>query len=210
MGHDRQSYIILATGISIHPSRVGWDCRATACRTHQKISIHPSRVGWDQRAAQYKVVSRYFNPPIPCGMGHVNLRHHAILLQFQSTHPVWDGTDAYIQRVTKPQHFNPPIPCGMGPRTVPAISATEEFQSTHPVWDGTAVGFTVVGDFRISIHPSRVGWDPGAIPPGAVNVGISIHPSRVGWDPAARFATMKPRSFQSTHPVWDGTRSALA
>ena len=56
------------------------------------ISIHPSRVGWDENLADYK-----YDPD-----------------EFQSTHPVWDGT--YIANVTK---------------------LATEFQSTHPVWDGT-------------------------------------------------------------------------
>ena len=35
---------------------------------------------------------------------------------------------------------------------------------------------------------------------------ISIHPSRVGWDRRRRRAQMHAAAFQSTHPVWDGTR----
>ena len=128
---------------------------------HSAISIHPSRVGWD--------------PHFP---GTINL-----IYIFQSTHPVWDGTD---------------------------------------LWD------TIKELEKISIHPSRVGWDvPDSVkikddivnfnPPIPCGMGhfagllserqelISIHPSRVGWD-FSSLTTRKPRlTFQSTHPVWDGT-----
>ena len=79
---------------------------------------------------------------------------------FQSTHPVWDGTRLV--------------------RLVTYFSAL--FQSTHPVWDGTQETANDVRKQHISIHPSRVGWDP-----------VSI------------WLCVSPPEFQSTHPVWDGT-----
>ena len=124
--------------ISIHPSRVGWDCshyfpRVPGARfqsTHPvwdgtslfpqnpqrtTISIHPSRVGWDSLDSYQKHIHLYFNPPIPCGMGRVLANQHFNDDQFQSTHPVWDGTGL-----------------------IDGTGVTAGFQSTHPVWDGTA------------------------------------------------------------------------
>ena len=63
------------------------------------ISIHPSRVGWD-------VVGGVFSNDE---------------VEFQSTHPVWDGTAARSAQKRAPPNFNPPIPCGMGQATVPPL-----------------------------------------------------------------------------------------
>ena len=101
--------------ISIHPSRVGWDSldiwtnldsfafqsthpvwdgtiSVTVNTPEGYISIHPSRVGWDIKGERAKLYPRDFNPPIPCGMGHDEIGHYLELGEFQSTHPVWDGT----------------------------------------------------------------------------------------------------------------------
>ena len=102
--------------------------------------------------------------------------------QFQSTHPVWDGTLLMMDMSRSSIYFNPPIPCGMG---LYAIAF-----ATH--------------DASISIHPSRVGWDYNTWLRRKVG-GISIHPSRVGWDPPTTPPRAFPLKFQSTHPVWDGT-----
>ena len=56
------------------------------------ISIHPSRVGWDF-VDSTKLDNGYnFNPPIPCGMGLPPQGQKQTAAGFQSTHPVWDGT----------------------------------------------------------------------------------------------------------------------
>ena len=80
-----------------------------------QISIHPSRVGWDDINDEQTENMEHFNPPIPCGMGHFVKGIGPKKYEFQSTHPVWDGT-----RLLKD---------GETPIMV--------FQSTHPVWDGT-------------------------------------------------------------------------
>ena len=56
-----------------------------------------------------------------------------------------------------------------------------EFQSTHPVWDGTLKIQKGGWIIKISIHPSRVGWDLQHMGYDR-SLRISIHPSRVGWD----------------------------
>ena len=191
--------------ISIHPSRVGWDRRRSP-RVMSKKSFQSTHPVWD--GTKYLAVRGsglgYFNPPIPCGMGPYfksarNRRsdfnppipcgmgpayHTAAITasQFQSTHPVWDGTLSPARSPTPRRYFNPPIPCGMGPAatsrpdahisisihpsrvgwdqaTVPLPLPATIFQSTHPVWDGTTESIAVVLRGLISIHPSRVGWD---------------------------------------------------
>ena len=105
--------------ISIHPSRVGWDRKITTIRfrsiafqsthpvwdgtyssetiqTGKYISIHPSRVGWDYHSTFQGIVSPYFNPPIPCGMGLYRPTSATSRKTFQSTHPVWDGTEPIV------------------------------------------------------------------------------------------------------------------
>ena len=58
------------------------------------ISIHPPRVGWDLFDPDGEVPDLDFNPPTPCGVGPVEapLNHHYEI--FQSTHPVWGGTQS--------------------------------------------------------------------------------------------------------------------
>ena len=106
-------------------------------------------------------------------------------LSFQSTHPVWDGTGWRATTRRGEAHFNPPIPCGMGLTTERCKRWMNSFQSTHPVWDGTIVVYYN--------HSKRL---------------ISIHPSRVGWDRHIQFSLVNDLAFQSTHPVWDGTHRA--
>ena len=79
-------------------------------------------------------------------------------MQFQSTHPVWGGTDAIEERLR-------------------ALAI-----SIHP----PRVGWDLLWCLKnaivhISIHPPRVGWD-GLSPPSKTKTPISIHPPRVGWD----------------------------
>ena len=241
--------------ISIHPSRVGWDVSLYRVGSTDNISIHPSRVGWDKTADMAEFVQ----------------------LVFQSTHPVWDGTFEQMFYSVPSRHFNPPIPCGMGPIICGLVALAVDFnppipcgmgrqlgelsccyrrisihpsrvgwdgatsvvrasplifQSTHPVWDGTSLFPQNPQRTTISIHPSRVGWDQrgrGAQkndrnfnPPIPCGMGpylsnkpqdeeaISIHPSRVGWDIKSAGNFFGLRLFQSTHPVWDGTRWRLS
>ena len=92
-GPPEQSFARMHVGISIHPPRVGRDPRRNAppppgCF----ISIHPPRVGRDNST----------------------LYHTGTPSTFQSTLPVWGGTEQEQ-----------------------AVNAEIEFQSTLPVWGGT-------------------------------------------------------------------------
>ena len=150
------------------------------------------------------------------------------MVGFQSTHPVWDGTQRALQQLAIEDHFNPPIPCGMGRSFMFSAYVNVIFQSTHPVWDGTnhpeprgkierdfnppipcGMGLDYPGSLQdigyISIHPSRVGWDNCfATSKGAAY--ISIHPSRVGWDTATRRWRRMINHFNPPIPCGMGQR----
>ena len=119
MGRSDGSAISVDVSISIHPSRVGWDplresntpdrpefqsthpvwdgtMRHLVIGSRHGISIHPSRVGWDLTTCGIRSRSLNFNPPIPCGMGRICDRNGIDWQKFQSTHPVWDGTQHTI------------------------------------------------------------------------------------------------------------------
>ena len=101
---------------------------------------------------------------------------------FQSTHPVWGGTE--IKRL---------------------VDQCQDI-SIHPPrvgWDDQ--GMLEVKNSIISIHPPRVGWDGGMDDLDMAQFLISIHPPRVGWDP--RWSAAEPHVLQiSIHPPrvgWD-------
>ena len=148
----------------------------------RNISIHPSRVGWDVKFA----------------IGIL------ILMLFQSTHPVWDGTRHKNFPAFSKRNFNPPIPCGMGPGCCGTSLTSTTFQSTHPVWDGTELALWDYDALAISIHPSRVGWD-GTRFCLSLTSRYFNPPIPCGMGPAHGFFTDVSARFQSTHPVWDGT-----
>ena len=170
--------------ISIHPSRVGWDRTKKGGRRNVAISIHPSRVGWDS----------------------VQVRASLTRRRFQSTHPVWDGTENPCCCPFHGRYFNPPIPCGMGLHTLDVIGQK----------------------LLISIHPSRVGWDKRCKcqstrtwhfnPPIPCGMGrlqqradrgracISIHPSRVGWDLLEMTARFTSKNFNPPIPCGMGPK----
>ncbi len=176
-------------------------------------------------------------------------------LKFQSTHPVW-GETAFARMqlsahtnfnpltpcgvrpfrpllvVVDVADFNPLTPCGVRPCTLPALPALSPFQSTHPVWGETSATADIYVINRISIHPSRVGWDqitrrqssPLAdfnppIPCGMgldatgvtlARVDISIHPSRVGWDGLFCATRCKLRDFNPPIPCGMGPSSQVS
>ena len=151
------------------------------------------------------VTSENFNPPSPCGEGPKEPNHEHGAGKFQSTLPVWGGT-MHIKPIKKP--------CSV-------------FQSTLPVWGGTLITSTGFFGNWISIHPPRVGrdfqkscvslTDKISIHPPRVGrdakktarfqaTNISIHPPRVGRDEQHQKQQRTNQEFQSTLPVWGGTR----
>ncbi len=61
-----------------------------------------------------------------------------ILVEFQSTHPVWDATGQWEEQPDGDM-FQSTHPVWDATRVTPCSwIAGEKFQSTHPVWDATA------------------------------------------------------------------------
>ena len=167
--------------ISIHPPRVGWDgfviCDLLDYQAFQ--STHPVWGGTTPSSGKRWKQSHFnpptpcgvgpkvfadqwyksdFNPPTPCGVGPGGMRGLARIGSFQSTHPVWGGTN----------HLSDMLP------------STKI--SIHPPRVGWDSDWRHAGRTdRISIHPPRVGWDDRG--EGQQDCrAISIHPPRVGWD----------------------------
>ena len=133
----------------------------------------------------------------------------SITSQFQSTLPVWGGTQLFRHGMQVHRHFNPPSPCGEGQFSPRRRARTRSFQSTLPVWGGTCSVWDVWEIWRgISIHPPRVGRDFDVFCCCSASL-ISIHPPRVGRDVRNSRIKITATKFQSTLPVWGGTLSAL-
>ena len=149
-----------------------------------------------------------------------------------SIHPSRVGWDAFDRVIFAGiTDFNPPIPCGMGRHHWRQRRQSADFNPPIPCGMGLVAPVDNDLVIRISIHPSRVGWDfpdrkrmalRGHFnPPIPCGMGlsqqglsssdhhISIHPSRVGWDPPSPLQCRMCGRFQSTHPVWDGTLNKI-
>ena len=127
------------------------------------------------------MISLYFNPPTPCGVGLPQRR-----LRFSRV------------------YFNPPTPCGVGPFGKGDEVMAKIFQSTHPLWGGTPrhQGWGQCG--LISIHPPLVGWD--AMTPASGTPPMYFNPpTPCGVGPDDLPALCQVGIFQSTHPLWGGT-----
>ena len=192
------------------------------------ISIHPPRVGRDIFGRKCLQRTMYFNPPSPCGEGRDWELMTKRQYKFQSTLPVWGGTESCCSISTERMisihpprvgrdscawrwsacavYFNPPSPCGEGLAGTRSIGRAFEFQSTLPVWGGTLRqrrSFSSGMKFQSTLPV----WG------GTGNrrrnhlpcVRISIHPPRVGRDISAGWFSGWVSSFQSTLPVWGGT-----
>ena len=74
------------------------------------------------------------------------------------------------------------------------------------MWGGTSIGRLLLGVVCFYIHPPRVGRDQRASI--SINIAkISIHPPRVGRDPFPLSPPASNYTFQSTLPVWGGTKA---
>ena len=126
---------------------------------------------------------------------------------FQSTLPVWGGTWCFLSGLIFYLYFNPPSPCGEGLLN-PVNMCSFVAISIHPPRVGRDGGIwgTTETTIPISIHPPRVGRDSGSGEAPAGPAGISIHPPRVGRDVTVPPIPAEPQKFQSTLPVWGGTK----
>ena len=106
---------------------------------HLGISIHPPRAGRDRLPVSVPGQVQDFNPPAPCGAGHVSCSYQSTPDRFQSTRPVRGGTIGKIM---------PPL---------------KQAISIHPPRAGRdAVRWLRVHGRAISIHPPRAGRDENA------------------------------------------------
>ena len=147
----------------------------------------PSPCGEGRRAGRTIASICNFNPPSPCGEGHGESGPAHSGAVFQSTLPVWGGTGRVDAAGDLGVDFNPPSPCGEGPT-----------QST-----------LLVQQFQISIHPPRVGRDKWAV---KIWYDFSNFnpPSPCGEGLTRRRVRSTIWTFQSTLPVWGGTRGMTA
>ena len=82
---------------STHPVR-GGTMHAADARRGIGISIHPTRAGWDSDHSCGLPKLRDFNPPTPCGVG-LRRRSRADPLHPISIHPPRAGWDAYSEQL---------------------------------------------------------------------------------------------------------------
>ena len=123
--------------------------------------------------------------------------------EFQSTHPVWDATEALLcdavtahisihaSRVgcdsfplrftASVNYFNPRIPCGMRQLDTATSIFQSNFNPRIPCGMRLIPSVHVIMSI-ISIHASRVGCDFRQAPCFLHCINISIHASRVGCD----------------------------
>ena len=150
-----------------------------------------------------------FNPPSPYGEGRFLLRRNLHSLQFQSTLPVWGGTDAVNHSLPSRRHFNPPSPYGEGPRKPSLVFRRIRFQSTLPVWGGTAKTLSSSTTSSNFNPPSPYGEGHEADMMETLNVSNFNPPSPYGEGPPFGALLTGSRKFQSTLPVWGGTFTTL-
>ena len=148
---------------------------------------------------------------------------------FQSTHPVWGGTNSrknpnreHVISIHPPRvgwdrtssdilaislHFNPPTPCGVGLVKLVSNSNITTFQSTHPVWGGTFVTLCFFSELLLfqSTHPVWGGTQTKRA--GQPAGQISIHPPRVGWDVSIQFSGADSGYFNPPTPCGVGHSS---
>ena len=168
---------------STHPV---WDAthRVVPQGDTHTISIHASRMGCDPRSRPTSPRSTNFNPRIPYGMRLPFAMFWPISSLFQSTHPVWDATQAGrpVRCVHGISIHASRMGCDLKTDYLPVPMWV--FQSTHPVWDATRQSHRHSASSHISIHASRMGCDSSVTAQASSSM-----------------------AFQSTHPVWDATLS---
>ena len=199
----RKHYTV--SNISIHAPRVGSDAHVQVLPQAQQISIHAPRVGSDMDGVKAILVDKISIHAPRVGSDANVARSISLILEFQSTLPVWGATRAGRNQETTSKNFNPRSPCGERPSafscaltmgkfqsTLPVWGATassfdknataQQFQSTLPVWGATQLGQRPAHSQPISIHAPRVGSDGRKDHRPCERPQISIHAPRVGSD----------------------------
>ena len=113
-----------------------------------------------------------------------------------------------LSRVSLGRGFQSTLPVWGGTRRAGPEGPTTPFQSTLPVWGGTSVRFPLQRLSRYFNPPSPCGEGLSALGAGFHADNISIHPPRVGRDCIVYTKYTTVQRFQSTLPVWGGTRVA--
>ena len=117
---------------STHPLRGGTVLFILHLSIHLVFqSTHPLRGGTALRRGG-KAGGADFNPPTPCGVGHLKIKRHEITVRFQSTHPLRGGTPLIALVQEQETNFNPPTPCGVGPMSLDMISTIINFNPPTP------------------------------------------------------------------------------
>ena len=129
----------------------------------------------------------------------------ALMITFQSTHPVWGATSRPSGSTTGCAISIHAPRVGCDTTGAKAVKQATLFQSTHPVWGATWRRGCHEGAGYISIHAPRVGCDDPEMYHLLGAPGISIHAPRVGCDGMSNKGTGRTNKFQSTHPVWGAT-----
>ena len=123
---------------------------------------------------------------------------------FQSTLPVWGGTEAACGHRPQHGHFNPPSPCGEGLHNAGIPLRLVYFNPPSPCGKGLPFDPSTKLELPISIHPPRVGRDRGFPVEEYQTVMISIHPPRVGRDADLGRFTTYDRNFNPPSPCGEG------
>ena len=143
-------------GISIHAPRVGCDHGPAAKESNTVISIHAPRVGCDTGHILRGFLLLQFQSTHPVWGATLTFVFPPFSVkQFQSTHPVWGATQTPPPDSRCLADFNPRTPCGGRLPGQMLFSPPDQFQSTHPVWGATGipgVQFDQCGRFQ-STHP---------------------------------------------------------
>ena len=177
--------------------------------------------------------STYFNPRIPYGMRRASMHVPVHVLEFQSTHPVWDATtppavvcwmltiSIHASRMGCDirlhgwrylfDYFNPRIPYGM--RQLFKLGCQPRFDFNPRIPYGMRRSRETGGmqSPKISIHASRMGCDAKRRYHSGWS-GISIHASRMGCDPSSycdcpSLSNFNPRiPYGMRHVAWRDAR----
>ena len=123
-----------------------------------------------------------FNPRTHRGVRRHKRCKCTIEVKFQSTHPSWGATSAYMYPQKALCNFNPRTHRGVRQNQCILMKKCDKFQSTHPSWGATLFVMVKHGVTLISIHAPIVGCDGQPTQGKKALSNISIHAPIVGCD----------------------------
>ena len=113
-GHGSARFVLLGSQVSIHPPRVGRDHVTFHCQTLHSGFNPPSPCGEGRGQAGKPGGQAGFQSTLPVWGGTNRPQVCLAIDRFQSTLPVWGGTRALAMLPPLTLRFNPPSPCGEG------------------------------------------------------------------------------------------------